>query len=474
MAPIRIHATRGRFSLPVRLMLALGLSPQVTLLIIADLVALIGTAVAVFLLRSAFGMVDASFYHWVLPLLMLGPLLGACLGLYQNISQPPHKEFKALFFMDSLLYGMILAVLFLSKSGDMYSRLVIMGSWAATVLTLPLMRGLCRMLFGYRQWWGSALIIFDASSEALRLARYLRRHPEHGLKPRRNVALPDDLEEMRSVIADCAANFPDAAALLMGGGLCMSYDRVAEVNRFFSKVLLVASFADNNRRFWLTPCDLGCVVGLELRQNLHDRRRLFVKRFIDILACILLLPVLLPVFLLLGVLIRLDSPGPVFFRQERLGQGGRKIRIFKFRTMKSNAAELLSDYLDRNPHLRAEWERNQKLRDDPRITRMGRILRKTSLDELPQLINVLAGEMSLVGPRPIVNAEVARYGQVYDEYCRVRPGITGLWQISGRNDTSYAERVGLDHYYINNWSVWLDLWILFRTVPVAMKGSGAY
>ena len=142
--------------------------------------------------------------------------------------------------------------------------------------------------------------------------------------------------------------------------------------------------------------------------------------------------------------------------------------------MAANADAVLEDWLARDPALREEWKRDHKLKHDPRVTRMGTFLRKTSLDELPQLINVVMGGMSLVGPRPIVAEEIEKYGEVYGEYCRVKPGITGLWQISGRNDTSYEERVAYDHYYINNWSVWMDLWILGRTVPVVLSGYGAY
>ena len=199
-----------------------------------------------------------------------------------------------------------------------------------------------------------------------------------------------------------------------------------------------------------------------------------MKRCIDLFFCLLILPVLLPLGLILGLLIRLDSPGPVLYRQQRIGQGGRALQIYKFRTMAANADAVLEDWLARDPALREEWKRDHKLKHDPRVTRMGAFLRKTSLDELPQLINVVLGGMSMVGPRPIVSGEIEKYGEVYDEYCRVKPGITGLWQISGRNDTSYEERVAYDHYYINNWSVWMDLWILGRTVPVVLSGYGAY
>jgi lipopolysaccharide/colanic/teichoic acid biosynthesis glycosyltransferase len=142
--------------------------------------------------------------------------------------------------------------------------------------------------------------------------------------------------------------------------------------------------------------------------------------------------------------------------------------------MCANADEVLSHYLERNPALRREWERDHKLKDDPRVTAVGRFLRKTSLDELPQLWNVLKGEMSLIGPRPIVDAEIVRYGDSFDSYQSVRPGISGMWQVSGRNNTSYGERVQFDEYYVTNWSIWLDLYIIGRTFKTVLLREGAY
>jgi lipopolysaccharide/colanic/teichoic acid biosynthesis glycosyltransferase len=139
-----------------------------------------------------------------------------------------------------------------------------------------------------------------------------------------------------------------------------------------------------------------------------------------------------------------------------------------------DAEAALKSYLDQHPELRDEWNKDHKLKDDPRITRVGKFLRRTSLDELPQLWNILRGEMSLVGPRPIVSAEVSRCGEHFDMYSKVRPGLTGLWQVSGRNDTSYEQRVNLDCYYVRNWSVWLDLYILAKTIRVVLLGKGAY
>jgi Undecaprenyl-phosphate galactose phosphotransferase WbaP len=180
-----------------------------------------------------------------------------------------------------------------------------------------------------------------------------------------------------------------------------------------------------------------------------------------------------PLVFAIAVLIKFDSPGPAFYGHRRLGAGGKHFLCWKFRTMHVDAERLLDRHLQDNPYLRAEWEQNQKLRDDPRVTRVGHFLRQTSLDELPQLWNVLRGEMSLTGPRPIVDAEVPKYGEVYKLYKRIKPGMSGFWQVSGRSDTSYAERVEMDSYYVRNWSVWLDLIILARTVKSVGFGRGA-
>ena len=183
---------------------------------------------------------------------------------------------------------------------------------------------------------------------------------------------------------------------------------------------------------------------------------------------------ILPILIAIAIFIRLDSKGPIVYGQRRIGKGGREFTAWKFRTMVKGADAALMRYLDGDPERRREWELYFKLKDDPRVTRVGKYLRKTSLDELPQLWNVLRGEMSLVGPRPIVKAEVPRYGGDYALYTRVLGGLTGMWQVSGRNNTTYEARVNLDTFYVRNWSVWLDLCILFQTVGAVLFRRGAY
>jgi exopolysaccharide biosynthesis polyprenyl glycosylphosphotransferase len=214
------------------------------------------------------------------------------------------------------------------------------------------------------------------------------------------------------------------------------------------------------------------VIGLGLPGILGWNRHL--KRIFDVLAVSVGLIVLSPLFLIIAVLIKLDSNGSIFFYHERIGLNGCTFGMWKFRTMMEGADQLLENFLEDSPNLKAEWDAKFKLKNDPRKTRIGRILRSWSLDELPQLYNVLKGEMSLVGPRPIVEAEIRRYREDISMYKKVRPGLTGLWQVSGRADVSYKSRIGFDTYYVVNWSFWLDITILFRTFWVLLKRKGAF
>jgi Undecaprenyl-phosphate galactose phosphotransferase WbaP len=213
--------------------------------------------------------------------------------------------------------------------------------------------------------------------------------------------------------------------------------------------------------------------GIEMVNQRHFRALRMEKQILDRTLAFVAFVMLSPFFVVVPLLIKLTSRGPVFYRQSRLGKKGRPIRVWKFRSMYADADERLKTILESDPARRAEWEANFKLRDDPRVTPLGRFLRKTSIDEFPQLFNVFAGDMALVGPRPIVEKEVRYYGSAYDTFASVKPGITGLWQASGRSDTDYARRVALDVHYVLNWSPWMDIWILFRTVYAVVFMRGA-
>jgi len=193
----------------------------------------------------------------------------------------------------------------------------------------------------------------------------------------------------------------------------------------------------------------------------------------DLVIALMLLVLLALPLVYLAWQIRRDG-GPAIFAHTRVGQYGREFACFKFRTMCMDAEEQLRILLASDPAVRDEWERDFKLRNDPRITKIGQFLRKTSLDELPQIFNVIRGEMSLVGPRPVIQAELAQYKEDVDYFLMVRPGITGLWQVSGRNELAYDTRVYLDTWYVKNWSLWYDIAILFKTIKVVLERKGAY
>lgn len=226
----------------------------------------------------------------------------------------------------------------------------------------------------------------------------------------------------------------------------------AEVNVFFTEAMLM----------------------LKIKNQLARRRNRVIKRAFDLLFTICGGLCILPFLLVIAVMVAVDNKGNVIFAHRRVGRDGKEFKCYKFQTMIPNAQEALEKYLAENPEARKEWEESFKLTDDPRVTKLGSILRKTSLDEMPQLWNVIKGDMSLVGPRPIVAKEIERYGEYFREYAMVPPGITGMWQASGRSDTTYEERVEMDTWYVRNWSVWIDLMYLFKTVKIVFTGKGAY
>lgn len=195
-----------------------------------------------------------------------------------------------------------------------------------------------------------------------------------------------------------------------------------------------------------------------------------LKRFIDIIVGFIGLIICIPIFVIIGIAIKIDSKGPVFFKHRRIGKHGKKIEIYKFRTMIDNAEEAMKYFTEEQ---KKEFAENFKLENDPRVTRVGKILRKTSLDELPQIINILKGEMSIIGPRPVVKSELEKYGSNQDKFLSVAPGLTGYWAANGRSDVSYEERMALELYYVDNRSLLLDLKIFVKTIGSVLRGRGA-
>ena len=209
---------------------------------------------------------------------------------------------------------------------------------------------------------------------------------------------------------------------------------------------------------------------------MHQARKSnrIMKRIFDIVATVCGGIFILPFMLIIAIIIYLDSGGPIIYKQKRVGRNGKEFNFYKFRSMVKNADTILEEYLNTHEDEKKEWQKNFKLKNDPRVTKIGKIIRKTSIDELPQLWNVLIGDMSLVGPRPLLPNEVERYSSYIEDYKLVLPGLTGVWQVSGRSDTTFEERVIMDSWYIHNWSVWIDIVYLLKTVLVVVKSKGAY
>jgi Undecaprenyl-phosphate galactose phosphotransferase WbaP len=244
------------------------------------------------------------------------------------------------------------------------------------------------------------------------------------------------------------------------------------VSEFRYNVLIPDFFGVAN--IWMSVRDFDGVLGFATSHRLKMSWNLGIKRFMDLVIIFTGGLIIFPLLLLIALIVKISSPGPVLYGHSRLGMNGVPFKAFKFRSMVVDAEERLKALLDSDPEKRREWQENFKLKDDPRITGIGKFLRRTSFDEFPQLINIIRGEMSLVGPRPIIADEVPKYGEDFHRIFSVKPGITGLWQVSGRSDKDYAERVTFDTYYLQSWSVWLDLWILYKTFGAVIRGKGAY
>lgn len=416
-----------------------------------------------------------------LPMVMLAFLLGR---LYPAVPLCPADEVRRIVVVVTVSYLGLAAAMYIIKSITRDMRTVLLLSWLGTMVTANAGRMFLRFVCAPRSWWGYSTLILGAGPAGRSLLKSLKRQPEIGLKP---IAVLDNRIRPGRMLADVPVAGPLDQAAELGEKHGIHYAIIAaadmtpvELDRTLKTAqdrfshLMVVPDVPGMGSLWVDAKDLGGHLGLEMRHRLLQPGQRRFKRAMDLVMVMVLSPMLLPILVAIAMAVRLDSRGSVFFTQERIGRDGKTFRIVKFRTMVQDAGVVLESYLQAHPELRSEWNRTRKLRDDPRVTRVGRVLRKTSLDELPQLWNVMAGQMSLVGPRPIVDEEVRLYGDQFDLFKKVRPGVTGLWQTSGRNAIRYAERVRMDAYYVRNWSIWLDLYLLARTVLAVLRRRGAY
>jgi len=407
--------------------------------------------------------------------------------LYPGIALNPALEIKHVTLLTLVSFSTVFCFLLIRKPAWTTEKLVLaLISMFSVVLVLGV-RWLVRILSVHLGIWGEPVVMVGSSEKVEEMVGYYNRRRRLGFLPVLGVS-------------EQPGEQPFMGVQTMGLSQMLSLQEEYFQERKIHTVLVNTRFMSQNfmdsdvnlnllKKFkhmifvsdmdWLEGVSISIhdfegMVGVEVRRNLLSPVNMLLKRFMDIALAILLMILFTPLFLLTALLIRLDSPGPIFFKQERIGRKGGRILIHKFRSMQVGADQILAAFLETNPEARAEWEQTQKLRNDPRITRVGKWIRKFSIDEFPQLLNILKGDMSLVGPRPIVDNEIPRYQDNFDVYSTMRPGVTGMWQVSGRNHTTYDERVMYDVYYIRNWSVWLDIYILLRTIWVVISRDGAY
>lgn len=355
------------------------------------------------------------------------------------------------------------------------SRLLVLIALAVALFLVPAVRLLVRQLLAVLGLVRRELVLVGSSETAGVFQREIERQRWLGYRVAGHVPTAGGPVSADVVLEQAERLSPEATLVVLSDAFSEEQlrDMFRYAERRFAEVLVVPDAALLQSQAVETE-QVGSVLMMRYRYNLLRPLSMTVKRALDLALGAALLVVLGPLLAVLALAVKLSSPGPVLFRQPRIGRDGRQFVCLKFRTMYRDAEERLRLLLDSNPAVRREWEEFARITDDPRVTRLGRFLRRFSLDELPQLLNVMRGEMALVGPRPYLPRELDQVGRYLSTIVRVRPGMTGLWQVSGRAALPFRERLVLDEYYIRNWSLWTDVAILFRTVWAVLGGRGAY
>jgi len=423
---------------------------------------------------------------FALPVLLLVSASHA-MGHYTRM-KPLWSEIKDFMKIVAYTIAVTAVVLFFSKAH--FSRLWLIAYWSLIFALVPTFRYLVKLSLIRSGKFFVPVVIFGTGVNALKCAKTILSDNMLGL---RVVAFVNT--GSMNVEARCK-DIPWQMVLDSGydkSVLDAKYDKphflfaLDSGEEFEKNKPVLNTLIANSRYMTLSPPLYGMPLDgaevinvqrcdsllIRLQNNLAKPHSAFIKRTTDIFGSALAIIMLSPFVVILLLYIKKDG-GPAFYKQKRIGRNASTFDCWKLRSMVVDADEVLAKHLDASPAAKAEWDRDHKLKDDPRITAVGAIIRKGSIDELPQLWNVFKGNMSLIGPRPIVVEEKTKYGELLQYYLGNRPGITGLWQISGRNDTTYDERVDLDVWYSRNWSIWLDVIILVKTIPVVVFGSGAY
>jgi len=405
--------------------------------------------------------------------------------LYPGMVLAPAEEVRRFTVSSFFCFvGIAFSIVFETDGREMIAIAMILAIPFASI-GLPIGRQLGRLLFSRTKVWGVPVAIYVFDNKRNIVVDRLIGHPELGYKPA--VIINISSQVAGSSMYDGIPEFPPTEEvhdvikkLGIKVAIIIENDSLIETQELYTKIIQQYRYTvaiphnQHIRSVYSSVRDFNGIIGFSSTRNLTKPGELFLKRLTDIILLLIAAAPTLLVTIVAAVGIKITSPGPVFYGHKRIGKNGKQITVWKFRSMVTNSQEILERILAEDPVRRGEWEKDRKFKDDPRITKIGKILRNTSLDELPQLWNILKGDMSFVGPRPVTDSELDKYGKQSDFILSVKPGLSGMWQISGRSDTGYEERINLDTYYIQNWSIWLDLWIITKTIWVVLRRKGAY
>ena len=461
---------------------------SILLFVALDYLSIIAAEQSAFFIRNIFFQASKLHISWLNFWIVFPSLYIFFLDIGQLYSRrrPFYKEVEQLFHACSYGTLAVIFVLYVLSIAGSTSRFFTGAFGILAFVYLTVLRYALKNFLQSEQLLQTPVIIVGAGKTAELLVKSLRNDPGMGYKI---VGLLEDNKVQEGILEQypMLGGFADAERIIAETGVSRVFIAAPGLNDHDLGMLIyrIQPLVENMGVITnLVGVPTGTVEAesifneklliLRLKNNLARPLNRSIKTIVDYTLTIIGVILISPILLFIAGWIYKDSPGPVIFRHIRIGKNGRVFPCFKFRTMCINADKKLQELLANDAEARAEWEKDFKLKNDPRITKSGAFLRKTSLDELPQLLNVLRGEMSLVGPRPVIEAELPRYGDFLDDYLMVKPGITGMWQVNGRSDTTYDERVQMDSWYVRNWSVWLDFMLLFRTIKAVLAGKGAY
>ena len=407
--------------------------------------------------------------------------LGACFfRLVPGWGNGPVEELRRIQTLLISMFGVAALLLFLSKSGDISSRIKFVVIYFLCVPLIPFVRMLVKRMLSRRKKWGVPVVVYGNDRTVAHVVDVLSQEQGLGYQP---VGVFDDQSELGEMVHDTPVigrlnDSTRRASIAILGAPSIHREKLAgllegSLSRY-RRVIIIPDLLEIPS-LWVTSKDFMGVLGLEVVRNLLNPVARWMKQLGEVLFILLIAPVWIPICLVLTSLIALCDRANPFYFQQRVGRHGKLFHVLKFRTMVPDAENVLQQKMDESPELSHEWNNNCKLKVDPRITRIGQILRQTSLDELPQFINVLLCNMSLVGPRPLPSYHHEKLPErVRKLREQVLPGITGLWQVSGRSESGNVGMERWDAYYVRNWSIWLDIVIMIRTVRALVRKDGAY